>query len=143
MGRPTKLFAECCAKTKKMKTAEIRKSASTEELAYATKLALYEDKNRAGAQLLAQITEYSPTRSLTITQTLRDSSKKKEILLYTPDEALALIMDCRLTKDSYKHLRDGARRKGIDMYPSYDRVLNCKKECYPDLDAIDVDCFGE
>jgi hypothetical protein len=143
MGRPVKEFAACCSKAKKIKTEEMRKSATTEELAYATKLSLYRDNKRSAAQIVSQLPEASPDRLQKIKQVLGEASQENKFVSYRPEEALALIMDCRLTKQAYQILREGAKKRGVDLYPSYDKVLSSKNECYPDLDAIRVDDYGE
>lgn len=59
-----------------------------------------------------------------------DSEKK-----YSPDEALALFVNAKLTRRSYQAIRKGPKSKGgknkKSLYPSYDEVLAAKKRCYP------------
>ena len=47
---------------------------------------------------------------------------------YSCTEALALLLDCRLSKLDYQSLRNGALEKGNNLYPSY---RNEKKRCIP------------
>jgi len=37
-----------------------------------------------------------------------------------------------LTKDSYNTKRLGAKQRGANIYPSYDKVRSAKLRCYPD-----------
>lgn len=39
---------------------------------------------------------------------------------YTKDEALAFIIDTRMTKDAYHKTSFGAKQCGANIYPSYD-----------------------
>lgn len=57
-------------------------------------------------------------------------SSKTEIK-YTPDAALTLMIEMMLSKRSYQIMRQSAKSLGNDIYPSYHRVLEAKKACYP------------
>ena len=68
---------------------------------------------------------------------LKSAAVENKQTPYTTDEALVLIHDYRLTKDAYHGPRLGAKARGYgDMYPTYDDVLQAKKECYPNLEEI-------
>lgn len=51
---------------------------------------------------------------------------------------MALLLNAKLTTSQYKELIKEAK----EIYPSYDRVLNAKKECYPD-NIIIIETMGE
>jgi len=53
-------------------------------------------------------------------------------MLYTEDDALAFIVNTRVTKDSYHKTRLGAKQRGANIYPSYDRIRLAKERCYPE-----------
>ena len=57
--------------------------------------------------------------------------KDKEQTTYTYEEALALILDCGLSKMDYQTLRDGAKEKGLNLYPAYNFVRTEKENCIP------------
>ena len=44
-----------------------------------------------------------------------------------------MILKLNLTVENYKLLRQGALDKSVDLYPSYDRVLEMKQICTPEL----------
>lgn len=50
---------------------------------------------------------------------------------YTEDEALALFLNAKLTKSSYKEIQQGGNRKRRKIYPCYDNLVEAKKRCYP------------
>ena len=50
---------------------------------------------------------------------------------YSSDEALALILDARLSKEDYQTLRDGAVKRGSKLYPAYNHVREAKERCIP------------
>ena len=43
-----------------------------------------------------------------------------------------MILKLNLTVENYKLLRQGALDKSVDLYPSYDRVLEMKQICTPE-----------
>jgi hypothetical protein len=51
----------------------------------------------AGADLLKQSIEYSPSRPVNIRKSFRETLKRKKITPYTVDEALAHMINCRMT----------------------------------------------
>ncbi|KYN22467.1 hypothetical protein ALC57_05136 [Trachymyrmex cornetzi] len=59
-------------------------------------------------------------------------SKVPIIHPYTENEALALIINCRLSVDQYQTLRIGAKYRGANIYPSYHKLLDAKALCYPE-----------
>lgn len=56
---------------------------------------------------------------------------KSHLTPYTEDEALAFMVDTRMTKNSYHLTRLGAKKHGANIYPSYDRIRLAKERCYP------------
>jgi len=107
-------------------------STSTEELLFVTKSRLWTEGKHAASDLLKQSTETSPTRAVKIRDAFRKSNTPVPITPYTEDEALAYMMDCKLTKENYIHTRKGAIQRGADLYPPYSRVLEAKRRCYPE-----------
>lgn len=46
-------------------------------------------------------------------------TKRKQVIRYTPDEALYLKLDEILAVAQYQHIRNGALKRNIDLYSSY------------------------
>lgn len=103
---------------------------STPELTYATKMKLRSSGKIAEANLLEEALYTTPTRAKKITSAWRSSLSQK-VVSYTPEEALALILDANLSREAYQKIRMGAKRRGADIYPSWKRVQKAKKRCYP------------
>lgn len=57
----------------------------------------------------------------------KQESKDRLMNAFTPEKALALILDASLTKHQYEVLRSSAKEIGFDIYPSYYQVLETKK----------------
>lgn len=50
--------------------------------------------------------------------------------VYTPQKALALLMNTNLTKENYNKIQRGAKALKANIYPSYSVVAAIKKLCY-------------
>ena len=48
-----------------------------------------------------------------------------------PYEALAMILDCGLTKEQYKKIRVNSLRRNACIYPAYEKILEVKELCQP------------
>ena len=57
---------------------------------------------------------------------------------YTPDSALALIVSAKLTKSAYQDIKEGADVLGHNIYPSYHKIREAKKKCFPSSEFINV-----
>lgn len=58
---------------------------------------------------------------------------KPSVVVFTPEEALALIIELGLSKNHYKRLRKKARNKHAHLYPAYDpAVTDFMKKCRPE-----------
>lgn len=131
MGRPSTPFGECSDSSKRRKTKHLREGNSTEELAYATQMKLRQEGKCASAKLCQQCT--SPEKA---TEILNKVNEKKESV-FSPLEALNILVNADLSKESYVFLRQIHREKACFMYPPYEQVLNEKKKCYPKGICVD------
>lgn len=62
--------------------------------------------------------------------------KSKQKYDYSDDEALALFIDCKLSKDQYENLQKSAKAKKHYIYPPYKHITKAKTDCYP----TDIKC---
>lgn len=100
-GRPKVPFSIASEKTKRRKTEMLRKSITT------------------------------PTRALKILNAYHKSVSLNKILPYSEDEALASVMNTKLTKSQYTLIRLQAKNKNAYLYPPYNNVREAKFRCYP------------
>ena len=121
-------FVRLSASAKKNRTKMLVAGHSPEELAHATQTSFTKIGKRNMATVIKTATVLSPKSLRTIK---RVKITPRNIRPYTPDEALALITNSKLSVDQYKQIRKGTKERGCDIYPSYDRVLKARKECYP------------
>lgn len=146
-GRPLKNFNDLSERGKRLRTEELRATASSEELISAAIASLNIDGKRAAADLVAQATQFSPERPIKLRQVIKKSQEQQEPVPYTPDEALDLCINCRLSKRTYSVLRKEAKARGADLYPSYDRLLEAKSRRDPEGinndDEAEKDCADD
>ena len=115
-GRPHGSFAEASERTKRRKT-DVLMHTSPNRLVYATSRVLKKGGFRSSAKKLDKFSLHELE--------INESSE------YSSEEALALMLDCSLTKNTYQILRNGAIAKDVDLYPSYKRVQKAKEMCLP------------
>lgn len=131
-GRPSKPFADCGEKTKKARVQSLLDTVPTEQLLYAGKCSLLAERKRAAASVVAEATEpSSPDHAVKMKRKLQETSNKSEPM--TPDEALALFMNTKLTRSQYNMIRcEVNKRCKTQIFPSYKKLQEVKKICYPD-----------
>lgn len=128
-GRPKKLFSE---KSKRSQQRDIRPIVSnlcSEKLGYAVESSLIKSGKRTAAKVVNLAISSTPKRLKKMKQVHDSSTLTME--LYTPEEALGLMVDLGLTKDDYATLQRGAKRKRANIYPSYPAIAEVKKKMLP------------
>ncbi|XP_065680976.1 uncharacterized protein LOC124817909 [Hydra vulgaris] len=112
-GRPTLNFDESSLRSKYRKVAEMDQY-SASQLLFATKVKFRKDNQPKKAKLAEKL----------LVDTISPS-------YMSSDEALALILDCNLTKTSYQLMKNKADEKECSLYPAYNNVRMAKDRCYP------------
>lgn len=135
-GRPSKDFTDSSSSSKKRKVSTIVKNYSKEELSFAAQTSLRMAGQRDAANLVGEITGTSPKRATKIKKSWQCT--KTTISKYTEEEALALYIDGRYSKHSYILMQAGAKKRNANIYPSYNKILKAKNDCYPDLESINI-----
>lgn len=132
-GRPSKDFELSSIRSKQRKVKYLTDTVPPNELLFATKTKLNKTGKRAAADLLSLCTEHSPNRPVNIRNVYRESlTDAKKPVPMTPDEALALFINCDLSKTSYLSLRAESKKRNANIYPMYQKITEAKKKCYPD-----------
>lgn len=131
-GRPKKSFEECSLRTKQRNVQTLVNNVSPEQLSYAAESSLVKTGRRKTAKVIKLALEASP-------KSLRKMQHVKETPLlqnYSPEEALALIINTNLTKEHYINIQRGAKTRGANIYPAYNTISEVKKKCYPNNISI-------
>ena len=85
------------------------------------------------AQLLKEAVDTTPTRATRIRKAWQ---KRSTVESYTPEEALSLFIETKLTKSQYMKIKTQARLKGANIYPNYQKLKAAKEQCYPQKEFI-------
>lgn len=137
-GRPRKPFDELSEVTKRQNAKKMREESSTEQLGYALekcfKAAGYLDATKVVKSLIEDPALGS--------HYLKSYESQKLLKAYTTDEALALVMDMKLTKRQYDNMCFGAKRRNFRLYPPYYRVFAAKNRCYPSSEVTHISEIG-
>lgn len=70
------------------------------------------------------------------------SNEDRKMIPYSQDEALALMIDLRQSKGDYHQMHMGGKAHEANIYPSYHKILEAKKRCYPSSSSITVSELG-
>jgi len=126
-GRPSLAFSALSERSKRRKTAELRKSNTIEELAYATQMNLRSSGQLDASKIIKDVTSTSPTRAFKY-RTAFTSEVEKTL---SDDAALSVLVEYKFSKRTYQGIRKVAKENNCKLYPSYNNVLKAKKRCYP------------
>lgn len=127
-GIPSKDFADMTERGKRQRTSKMRDDYSTEEISFAAKVSLRSNGAIAASQVVQGVME-SPTRAVKYKAAMINASKMPSQV--SPDEALSLIVETKFTTSQYKRIRENGISHNSPIYPSYDKILDAKKNCYP------------
>ena len=58
---------------------------------------------------------------------------------YSAEEALALMLDCRMSRADYQTICQRALDKGCMLYPAYNYIVKAKNDCIPDSGIVTSD----
>ncbi|KAK5649336.1 hypothetical protein RI129_000365 [Pyrocoelia pectoralis] len=134
-GRPRKLFSESSDRSKRRKTASLRREIPENELQFAAQMKLRAEGKVDAARVIKDIT-LSPQRA----STFRRAYKKRDfdIPKLPTDRALALMVEAGLSKNQYNLIRAVTKEIGCDVFPSYNQIIVEKSKCHPDLIVTDT-----
>lgn len=76
------------------------------------------------------------------TKYIESIETQESLKIYSSEEALALMMDIKLSKRQYKIMYSGAKTRKYRPYPPYYRVVNAKTRCYPPTECVYISEIG-
>lgn len=109
-----------------MKTKELRNTTSLPLLLHATCTKLRLEGQVEASNLIKEITSSNPKRVSDYQKAYKEFSEKKQKLL-SGEDALAVLVDAKLSREQYNVIRKNA----VEKFPSYKVVQAAKKLCYP------------
>lgn len=139
-----KPFSQLCFRQKKRRTEALRADNSPEKLAFATKLNMLAAGNKDMAAVLSYLIDNPEDASRVSAFCKNKTNKTHTVSLYTKEKALAIIITLQLSKLKYMKLREMSIEHAANPYPSYYKVRQAKKDCYPPKEAIKItDTYAE
>lgn len=116
-GRPKVSFEEAGQQTRRKIINDWVQEKSEEEVLMGAQLKLFHSGKRKTAKVIHNV-RFNPKRAA---RTLYAPK-------YSPDEALALFIQLKLTRSQYVELRKAAKSKNLkNLYPSYHKIVEAKK----------------
>ncbi len=130
VGRPTKCFDECAARTKRRKVQEMCLSVPKEQIERAAIRSVKKPVARVVKKILhatvSEVNDYSY------------KATKEGIIPLTDTEAVSVLIELDLGKHQYINIRNLAKARNANIFPPYYRVQEAKKLCYPDQSSIEI-----
>lgn len=134
-----KPFEECSDRTKRRRMDEIRENRNPEEIKGAF-MSIVRDDNAIDAEIISNLSKVDLETKNNILKVIR--GEILPIKKYSANEALALMVDLKLSKPKYEQLRSQNKNRNADLLPPYYRVVEAKTECYPLKEFITISDFG-
>lgn len=135
-GRPKLSFEESSERSKRRKTKDLAGKHGRQQLTHAVQVSLKSAGEKDAAKLVKEALQTTPTRSSKIAEAWM--KKQKTVVPYTPDEALSLFVETKMTKSQYLKIRLGAKSRRVNIYPNYHKLRVAKEHCYPKAGSIIV-----
>ena len=123
-------FCELSSRSQNRVTKELRESDSSPEMdAYSAAYKFKQQGNKDAYLLLKDIA----CSSLNIAKAYRESYlEHARTGSMSPEKAIAHILDCKLSRNTYQQARNTFVNMNNEGYPPYNKVLEAKKACYPE-----------
>lgn len=136
-GRIQKLkpFDQCSQRTQRRRCDDVLSTFSENQINDVYLDYLKKNDRKLEAKIVQKLRSASPERMNKILEILNED---QNVIPYTPDEALALIMDADLSTHQYEIIQKQAKLRKANIYPSYYYILASKKLCYPSNDSIQI-----
>ena len=128
-GRPSKSLQACSEYTKRRKLLETTSNISTENVSIALSMKYNKDSNKAKADITKAVLSASPLRVQRIKASI--PTPQRDPIKYDGPTALALFLDMGLSKEKYKLMRKSLRSHNVDVFPSYNVLMEAKIEATP------------
>lgn len=136
LHRPLKPFAEISKRQKLRRIKSLVSEHPEAELTFAASVSLSSSGKRDAAYLLKEATQTTPTRATKFKRAYKHPASVP--VPYTPLQALALFVNARMTKFQYNLIRQEAKQRHCNIYPSYDKLKKEKVSCYPPRKKIQI-----
>lgn len=134
-GRPCKSLDNCSDRSKRRKLKDVNDEIGCTNIKESFLHQLRSQKQLTKVDIIEKVVKASPVRTRRILKSIPTPNDAKE---FTNEEALALFLDLKLTKQQYIQLRLRAIEKGSNLYPAYHHITAAKMDCLPSKDTIKI-----
>lgn len=138
-GKRLKPFEECSDRTKRRRMDEVRQNRNPAEIKGAY-MAIVRNENVVDAEIINNLSKVDLETKNHILKVIR--GEVLPVKKFTVNEALALMVDLKLSKPKYEQLRSQNKDRNADLLPPYYRVVEAKAECYPPKEFITLSELG-
>lgn len=129
-GRPSVSFTESSDRSKRRKMEALRKSVTSQEMAFAAIMKLREDGQISACKLIREVTQTVPSTADTILKAYKKSKFKTFTPMpLSPEEGLSYLIETQQSKENYQHTRRINMEHNSNIYLSYNKVVDAKKKC--------------
>ena len=126
-GRPVKQWGDASDRTKKRKIQLLKENNNTEALASA---AVSRSKDSPGQKDLGTVLKETMKNPVKVRNSI-DAMDKTPVMM-SPEDALALKIQCDLSDSQYQLLRNASLKQNADIFPTLHNILDVKANCYPE-----------
>lgn len=135
-GRPCVDFLQMSERSKRRDSMNIRELGKNDPLRIlkSAESAAKNSKMKDLSAILKRILK-STDNFMQITQLLNSSTN---VIPKSPEEALAFLLDNRLSKEVYVNMRLASKSSGADIWPIYNHVREVKAHCRPSKEDITI-----
>lgn len=134
VGRPAKKFEECTARTKRRKVQEICAILPKDQIERAA--------IRNVKKPVAKIVRHLMYSTVPEVKEYCYKASRVDVIPLTETEAVSMLIELDLSKHQYQTIQNLSKNRNADIYPPYNKMLEAKKQCYPDALSIEVDENG-
>lgn len=134
VGRPTKKFEECTARTKRRKVQELCAVIPESQIESAAV--------RMVKKPVAKIVRNLIHSTESEFKDYRQKAARVDIIPLNETEAVSLLIELSLSQHQYQIIQGLSKARNADIFPPYNRMLEAKKLCYPDSASIEVNDVG-
>ena len=136
--RPKTPFDQCSSPVKKRKVEHLLETKSKQEILLAAELSLRSSRKRDAAQLVRELSQGSPQLATHIKKLRTVCNRTNANATLNGEQALALMVNAKLSTNQYKMIRKQWKSLGNNGYPSYEIIKREKQKCYPIESSIKV-----
>lgn len=135
-GRPTVNYEDMSERTRRREVSKISTNLKNDPFRILMS-ARFAAKKRKLDDLAFVLNEI--LRKQEIVGDLKSAIKSPMVIVKSPEEALAFLLDNNLSKDVYINIRLTSKASSADIWPSYNMVREAKSYCRPPKDSIFID----